>query len=584
MPTTTPRRRAAWTTCAAGWAATTSRRSTSSGAPSIRRSPPSWPERSMTLVRNDDGLLPLRLGRRRADRGRPVDARRSDAGRHVVDGDADAGIGASPPLRRRRGDPAAGGAGRGRHRGPGRAARRLRPGRRRDVRRAPPAGAGGAGRRRSWRPASRPSPSPCGRRGTCWPIRPPGPTSAATASCRRRWRRWRPRCSGEAPFAGPVAGRDRRPASARSRARRHGAERRDPGAAGRRPAAARRCAGGVRARSPPRCASRRPRFAVIAARGTSDNAGIYAQYLLAIRNGLIVALAAPSAITLYGARPDMADALVVGISQSGRSPDIVAVLEEARRQGALTVALTNDPDSPLADDRRPRGRPSRRTRAGDGRDEDLHDRAARGGAAVDGARPAIGRRDGRPRRPARADLGGARGGVARARAGRRARRPPACRRARPRLQLRERSRVGAQAAGDGAGRRMPYSAADFEHGPLALAEPGLPVLAVAPSGPELDAQVALLRRLKADHGARLLVISDARGGARDRRGACPAGRHPALAGADRRDRAGAAVRLSPDRRARPRSRASAHDQQGHRDAVSRLNQRALSFGVRRWVS
>ena len=56
---------------------------------------------------------------------------------------------------------------------------------------------------------------------------------------------------------------------------------------------------------------------------------------------------------------------------------------------------------------------------------------------------------------------------------------------------------------------MPYSAADFEHGPLALAEPGLPVLAVAPSGPELDAQVALLTRLKEDHGARLLVISDA---------------------------------------------------------------------------
>ena len=55
---------------------------------------------------------------------------------------------------------------------------------------------------------------------------------------------------------------------------------------------------------------------------------------------------------------------------------------------------------------------------------------------------------------------------------------------------------------------MAYSAADFEHGPLALAEPGLPVLAVAPSGAELDAQIALLTRLKEDHGARLLVISD----------------------------------------------------------------------------
>ena len=175
--------------------------------------------------------------------------------------------------------------------------------------------------------------------------------------------------------------------------------------------------------------ARRPRFAVIAARGTSDNAGIYAQYLLAIRNGLIVALAAPSTITLYGARPNMADALVVGISQSGRSPDIVAVVEEARRQGALTVALTNDTDSPLAETADHvvdlRAGPG----AGDGRDQDLHDRAARGGAAVDGARPAIGRGNGRPGRPARPDVGRADGGAACARPGRRARRSasvPSC--------------------------------------------------------------------------------------------------------------------------------------------------------------
>ena len=70
---------------------------------------------------------------------------------------------------------------------------------------------------------------------------------------------------------------------------------------------------------------RRPRYAVIAARGTSDNAALYAQYLFAVRNSLPVALATPSTITLYGARPDMRDALVIGISQSGRSPDIVAV-------------------------------------------------------------------------------------------------------------------------------------------------------------------------------------------------------------------------------------------------------------------
>jgi glutamine---fructose-6-phosphate transaminase (isomerizing) len=55
---------------------------------------------------------------------------------------------------------------------------------------------------------------------------------------------------------------------------------------------------------------------------------------------------------------------------------------------------------------------------------------------------------------------------------------------------------------------VPFSAADFEHGPLALAEPGFPVLAVAPSGPSLDAQLALLLRLRDAHGAGLLVISD----------------------------------------------------------------------------
>jgi glucosamine--fructose-6-phosphate aminotransferase (isomerizing) len=55
---------------------------------------------------------------------------------------------------------------------------------------------------------------------------------------------------------------------------------------------------------------------------------------------------------------------------------------------------------------------------------------------------------------------------------------------------------------------FPFSAADFEHGPLALAEPGLPVLVVAPGGAELSAQTALLSRLRREHGARLVVLSD----------------------------------------------------------------------------
>jgi glucosamine--fructose-6-phosphate aminotransferase (isomerizing) len=94
--------------------------------------------------------------------------------------------------------------------------------------------------------------------------------------------------------------------------------------------------------------ARQLRHVVIAARGTSDNAGRYAKYLLGMTNGLVVALATPSAFTIYEKPPYLTDSLVLGISQSGKSPDIVAVLAEARRQGALTTAITNLPDSDLA--------------------------------------------------------------------------------------------------------------------------------------------------------------------------------------------------------------------------------------------
>lgn len=87
---------------------------------------------------------------------------------------------------------------------------------------------------------------------------------------------------------------------------------------------------------------------VIAARGTSDNAARYAQYLWGKRNRLSVALATPSLFSLYQSPPRLDGALVVGISQSGESPDIVSVLAEARAQGRPTVAITNQPESPLA--------------------------------------------------------------------------------------------------------------------------------------------------------------------------------------------------------------------------------------------
>jgi glucosamine--fructose-6-phosphate aminotransferase (isomerizing) len=89
-------------------------------------------------------------------------------------------------------------------------------------------------------------------------------------------------------------------------------------------------------------------YVVIAARGTSDNAARYANYLFGSVNRLPVALATPSLYTIYQKPPRFGNALVLGISQSGKSPDIVAVLAEARKQGVLTASMTNYPESDLA--------------------------------------------------------------------------------------------------------------------------------------------------------------------------------------------------------------------------------------------
>ena len=93
---------------------------------------------------------------------------------------------------------------------------------------------------------------------------------------------------------------------------------------------------------------RRPRFIVLAARGTSDNAAQFGRYLLEITTGIPVSLAAPSVYTLYGANIDLKDSLVVAISQSGESTDTNLVLERAKAAGALTIGITNEPDSTLA--------------------------------------------------------------------------------------------------------------------------------------------------------------------------------------------------------------------------------------------
>ncbi|HEX6344121.1 SIS domain-containing protein [Umezawaea sp.] len=92
---------------------------------------------------------------------------------------------------------------------------------------------------------------------------------------------------------------------------------------------------------------RAPRFVLFAARGSSDHAALYAKYLTEVLLQLPAGLVSPSTTTLYGGKPDLRDVLVVSVSQSGGSPDLLEVTQAARAQGALTVAVTNTSDSPL---------------------------------------------------------------------------------------------------------------------------------------------------------------------------------------------------------------------------------------------
>ena len=92
---------------------------------------------------------------------------------------------------------------------------------------------------------------------------------------------------------------------------------------------------------------RRPRFVLLAARGTSDHAALYAKYLAEIELGLPAGLVSPSSMTHYGARPDLTEVLFVAVSQSGASPDLAESLAVARGCGAMTVAVTNVEGSDL---------------------------------------------------------------------------------------------------------------------------------------------------------------------------------------------------------------------------------------------
>lgn len=248
-------------------------------------------------------------------------------------------------------------------------------------------------------------------------------------------------------------------------------------------------------------------LAVIAARGTSDHAALYAQYILGARNGLLVAAAAPSLVSLYGAPPQLRNALVLGISQSGRSPDVVAVLAESRRQGALTVAISNDKTSELAaaaehivelDAGEERAVAATKTYLAEIAVLAMlsaalsGDRASRDelGAIPAALRAALLQED------IVAPLA-----AAWARENRCAVLARGFHYATARewaLKLKELAYVLAD----------PYSAADFQHGPIALVGEGFPVLAVATKGPALEGMAELLTRLR-DARARLLILSDA---------------------------------------------------------------------------
>jgi glucosamine--fructose-6-phosphate aminotransferase (isomerizing) len=245
---------------------------------------------------------------------------------------------------------------------------------------------------------------------------------------------------------------------------------------------------------------------VIAARGTSDHAAIYAQYVLGVRNGLSVGLATPSVVSIYGAELDVRESLVIGISQSGASPDIVAVVAAAARQGAPTLAITNDPSSALA------------TTA-----DHVVDLAAGPELAIAATKTyttsllAIARISLalRPDPEAERALGDLPSAIAAALelepavvsivgelgpidrcviVGRGFEYATAREWA---LKLKELARVFAD----------PYSAADFLHGPIALVQPGIPALVVAPDGAVADSMDELLEDLRA-RGVETVVASD----------------------------------------------------------------------------
>ena len=251
----------------------------------------------------------------------------------------------------------------------------------------------------------------------------------------------------------------------------------------------------------------RIRYVFLAARGTSDNAGRYANYLWGAFNRIPLALATPSLFTYYNQPPKLEGALVVGISQSGQSPDIVSVVEEGRRQGCLTLSITNEPDSPLA-------------KAAEmvmdiqaGNEKAIAATKTYSNELMAIAMLSTALSGDKVHQRELKKVSGWAGKVLKLDS--------------TIKQLAERYRYMHQCAVLGRGFNYctafewalklkeltytvaePYSSADFQHGPIAMVEGGFPVLAVAPRGMVQDSMLEMLGRLRRDHGAELVIISD----------------------------------------------------------------------------
>lgn len=253
--------------------------------------------------------------------------------------------------------------------------------------------------------------------------------------------------------------------------------------------------------------ARAVQYAFLAARGTSDNAGRYANYLWGAHNGLPLALATPSLFTYYQSPPRLKDALVVGVSQSGQSPDIVSVLEEGRRQNCLTLAITNVTDSPLAKvadfvlD----------IQAGDEKAVAATKTYTAELMAIAMLSSALSNSEEHWN-----ELSMVSGWA-----------EQALELDKQIMQMTQRYRYLDQCVVLGRGFNYatafewalkmkeltyviaePYSSADFQHGPIAMVEGGFPVLAVAPNGKVYQSMKDMLTRLRKQKDAELVVISD----------------------------------------------------------------------------